>query len=269
MRLSVVIVCLFMFVCMSPVQADPVLDRVLKTKTLRCGYFAEPPFTFYDPNSGEFSGFAVELAQMIAKDLGLKIEWSEEIAFDTFGQDLQNGRYDMVCGSAFYHARAASTFYSMPYAYVPVHGYVLKDNKSFDRDFNGINWSKTRISGIEGGGGTRAVKKFIPEAELIILPQRSSIAEMLLQVQTKKTDIGFVIPTVFEEYNKNNPGKLKQAELGKPLYQYAVGFATPRGAHDFRQMINQQLQQYIASGELHALATKYDPKGLFKYPIKP
>ena len=250
-------------------HADAVLDRVLKSKTLRCGFFVEAPFTIYNPNTGAFSGLSVELAEMIAKDLGFKLEWSEEIAFDTFGQDMQNGRYDMVCAGIFTLPRAASMFYSMPYAYAPVHGYVVKGNTNFDKDFESIDWKDIKVSGIDGEGATAAVERLIPETELVTLPQRSTTAEMLLQVQTKKTDIGFVLPTVFEEYNKNNPGKLKQAEPGKPLYQYAVGFATPRSAHDFRQIINQQLQQYIASGELHELAAKYDPKGLFKYPQRP
>ncbi len=247
-------------------EKQTIYDRVMDTRTIRCGYFIEPPFTLQDPNTGEFSGLSVDLVNMIAGELGLKVEWTEQISFATFAQDLKNQRYDMVCGSVFIMARAGQMDYSQPYTHVPIHGYVRADDTRFDHDFSDIDWQETKISALDGEGATTAVQKILPEAQLQTLPALSNIAEMLLTVETGKTDIGFVLPSVYADYNKNNPGKLREAKLGKPLYTYAVSFGIAQGEHDFKAMINNMIEQLQVSGELETLIDKHDPEKLFGRP---
>ncbi len=242
---------------------ESVYERVMASKTIRCGYFIEPPFTVQNPNTGEFSGLSVDLINEIAKSHDLKVEWVEGISFATFPQDLQNNRYDMVCGSVFIMPRSGQTDYSQSYIHVPIHGYVRQNDTRFDKDFDIIDWNNIKISGLDGEGATAAVQKIIPQAKLDILPQLSNISEMLLTVQTGKTDIGFVLPTVYEDYNQSNPNKLRRAELNKPLYTYAVSFGIARGQNEFKNMINNAITQLRVSGELEQIINKHDPKKLF------
>ncbi len=62
---------------------ESVYDRVMRRRTLRCGYFEEVPFTNIDPNTNKKSGIAVELAETLAAQLDVKLEWTEAVNFGT------------------------------------------------------------------------------------------------------------------------------------------------------------------------------------------
>ena len=89
---------------------------------------------------------------------------------------------------------------------------------------------------------------------------------MLLTVSTGKSDIGFVLPSVFEDFDSANPGKLRKANLDKPLYTYEVSFGIAREQEAFKTLINNGLRQLQTSGELSVIFDKYDPRHHFNYP---
>lgn len=219
----------FVFGLTSQAQAESVYERVMRTRTIECGYFVEPPFTVRNEATGEFSGLSVDLINLIAKDLNLKVKWKEKISFATFPEDLNNNKYDMVCGSIFVLPRAGRMDYTNAYSYVSMLGYVRPDNNNFDKPFKDIDWSKVSISGLDGEGATTAAQKLLPEAKMQVLPQLSNISEMLLVVATGKADIGFVLPSVFEDFNKANPKKLRKAKLLAQVEQGKQPCCAPLG----------------------------------------
>jgi len=251
----------------TPAMAESVYDRVMRTGTIECGYFVEPPFTVRNEATGEFSGLTVDLIELIAKDLNLKVKWKEQISFATFPEDLNNNKYDMVCGSVFVLPRGGRMDYTNAYVYVSMLGYVRPENTMFDKPFQEVDWSKVSISGLDGEGATTAAQKLLPEAKMKILPQLSNISEMLLVVATGKADIGFVLPSVFKDFNNFNPGKLRKAGLDRPLSSYDVSFGIARGQEEFKALMNNALRQLTVSGELRALFEKHDSEGFFDYPI--
>ncbi|GEM_PF-7066169 len=266
MRYAFLIVLLTIFSFPAIAADKDVYDRVMKTGVIECGYFIEPPFTMKDEATGEYSGISVELIEQIAKDLGLKVKWKEQISFATFPQDLNNNRYDMVCGSIFVMPRAGAIDYTKAYSYASMYGYVKPEDTAFDKKFKDIDWSKVTIAGLDGEGATGAAQKLLPQARMNVLPQLSNISEMLLTVATGKSDIGFVLPSVFDDFNKANPNKLKKASLDKPLYTYEVTFGIAREQDAFKSMINNGIRQLSTSGELASIFEKYDPKHYFDYP---
>src|ERR1039458_10684502 len=70
-------------------------DRVLKRGVIRAGYAIYPPASFKDPNTGKISGICVDVLEEAAKNLGLKVEWTEEVPWGTMIEGLQNERYDI------------------------------------------------------------------------------------------------------------------------------------------------------------------------------
>ncbi len=247
-------------------KRETVFEKVMRTKTIECGYFVEPPFTIVNEVTGEPAGLSVDLIEIIASKLSLDVVWKEQINFGTFTEDLNTRRYDAVCGSILVLPRAGTIDYTQSYAYAPIYGYVKPDNTDFDQAFGDIDWSTKTVSGIDGEGATTIVQDTLPQAQLNVLPQNASVSEMLMAVDTNKADIGFAMPTVFENFKRNNPGKLRQAQLDRPLYTYAVSFGIARSAHDFKALLNNALTQLIVSGELQSLANKHDPQNYFTYP---
>lgn len=58
------------------VVKDVVWENIQKRKTIIVGTSPDwPPFEFLDPKTGQLTGFEVELIELIAARLGLKVEW--------------------------------------------------------------------------------------------------------------------------------------------------------------------------------------------------
>jgi polar amino acid transport system substrate-binding protein len=77
-------------------QAQALPERIAKAKTLKIGVNAiYPPMEYKDPDSGKLVGFDVDLANALAKELGVAIDWQES-AFDQLLPSLATGRIDMI-----------------------------------------------------------------------------------------------------------------------------------------------------------------------------
>lgn len=239
-----------------------VYDQVINSGILRCGYFSESPFTIIDPNTGKKSGIAVELAEKISDELGLKLEWVSAENFGAITEDLRNSRYDAICASLFNLPRAGRIDYTTPYAYVPVFAYTQKGRTEFDGRFDQLDWSKISVAGIDGEGATTIARKKIPNAKFVVLPPSSQIAEMLTSVVDKKADIGFVMPTVFKSFDKNNPNTLQKIASDKPFYVFNIAFGVKPNEPAFKNMLDFMIRNMIENGTMQELFKKYDPDGL-------
>jgi polar amino acid transport system substrate-binding protein len=75
--------------------AEPILDRVLRTKKVKVGVcFHMPPFGYID-EQGKWTGYEMELTREIVKRLGVEGDW-ERITPVTRGPMLQAGRVDFA-----------------------------------------------------------------------------------------------------------------------------------------------------------------------------
>lgn len=242
-------------------------ERVMSSKTLRCGYFEEAPFTVKDPNTGDMRGISVDLAKTIASELGLKVEWGVT-TFSTLTEDLRLNKFDAICASVFVLPRAGRVDYTLPYAYVPVKAYVNPDFIATASSLEQVNWNKTTIAGLDGEGATTAARKRLPQANYVVLPAMSSVSEMLTTVATDKADLAFVIPTVFADYERANPGKLVPLASALPLHVFPISFAVKVDEPALKNMLDMMIYGLQASGALASLVNQYDPNALL-YQVRP
>jgi cyclohexadienyl dehydratase len=252
-----------------PEKKPSVYERVISSGTLRCGFFEEAPFTIIDPNTGKKTGIAVELAEKIGSALGLKVEWVGATNFGTLVDDLKNDKYDAICGSLFSLPRGGRIDYTIPYTYVPVYAFTQAGRTEFDNKLDQLDWSKISVAGLDGEGGTTAARKKVPDAKFVILPQNMQIADMLTSVVNKKADMAFVMPTVFRNFDKTNPGVLVKIPSDKPFYVFTVTFGVKANEPAMKNMLDFMMRNLAAEGFLDDLFRKYDPDGLLFRPISP
>ena len=250
-------------------QANPsVYDRIMRTHTLRCGTFEEPPFTILDVNTNKRTGIAVELAERIAHDLNLKLEWVPISNFTTISEDLRLGRYDAICASVFNLPRAGTIDYTTQYIYVPVYAYTQAARANNFTDITKIDWHHTNVIGMDGEGATTIARQRLPQAKFTILPDMSSISEMLTSLADNKGDVAFVIPTVFANYDINNPGKLQKSP-GNAFHVFPVSFAIKPDEFALKDTFDTIIRNLMASGELDGIIHRYDPNQLLYRVAKP
>ena len=67
---------------------ETAFDRITKTNTLRCGYAIATPWLMMDMSTNKLTGVDVDVIDLIAKKIGLKIDWVEETGWGTAEQGL-------------------------------------------------------------------------------------------------------------------------------------------------------------------------------------
>lgn len=244
-------------------EKETVYDRVMRTGILRCGYFIEPPLTQQDLNKGTLEGVVVELTESLTKEMGLKVEWTEEINASTMIEGLNTGRYDALCASIWnITSRSYLMEHSVPYLYTPIGAYVRADDLRFDADyFEVARKAETKIVGIDGDGGFLIAKKSFPDSDYVLLPQFSSHAEMFLNLTANKGDIAFAILPIFKEYIDKNPRTIKNVAKEMPFNVLGNSFAFKKGEIGMKSMFDNAIMTYVNSGELDQIIDRWE-----KYP---
>lgn len=247
------------------ISTESAYERVMRTKTLRCGWFVEPPFINFDNNSGERNGIVIDIIEKFAKEYDLKVTWETISNFALMGEDLKQGKYDAICSSLINMPRGGLIDSVDAFAFVPTYAYVRSDETRFS-SLAELNDPAYIIAGQEGAAVTTVAREKFPKAQFDIIPS-AELSEMLANVVAKKADVTFMIPTFFEQFLKNNPGTLKPLDPSTPLQVFSFAFGVKPEEDGLKSLLNNSLQRMMISGELAAIYAKHDPEGLLMYPL--
>lgn len=144
-------------------QADE-MDDILKRGELRVAVQTQGAPVSFINKDGKQTGLAVELARMMAEDLGVNIVFQD---YDWKGliPALLSGKVDMIAADMTpTPQRAAQLLFSRPMFYEETVGVALKDSpytKWQDLNEKGLDIGSTQASSYSD-----AIKKFLPEATL-------------------------------------------------------------------------------------------------------
>jgi ABC-type amino acid transport substrate-binding protein len=219
-------------------------ERVMRTGVLRCGYATWPPNVMVDTKTGKVAGIIPDLVEYAAKSVNLKVEWVQEVSWATFPQDLKNERYDAMCAGAWAVKETANLLaYTRPLFYNAVYAFVRVDDTRFDQGFDELNDPKYTLSGVDAAMSSVIAVNDFPKAKLNSFPQMSEPSQILMDVMYKKSDITFVEGSLFIEFDRENPGKLRPVTwvpyrtFATPLI--AVSIKDPRLATMFDTIVGE------------------------------
>jgi ABC-type amino acid transport substrate-binding protein len=123
----------------------------MRTGVIRCAYFVVPPEFNKDPNTGKLSGIGYEVTESVAKLLGLRVDWVEEVGFGEMVAGFDAGRYDAVCSSVFNRAPLArQADFTTLFMYTPVGIFVRADDHRFDKNVAAINDQSVTVASLDG-----------------------------------------------------------------------------------------------------------------------
>jgi polar amino acid transport system substrate-binding protein len=265
-RLIVVAICLSVLLsaCTSSssvqtLKKESLYDRVVRTGKIRCAYVVYNPACLKDPNTGKLSGIGIDTLEMVAKKLGLTLEWVEEVGWGSMLEGLQTGRYDMIATTIWTNAnRAKLVGFSKPLFYSPIFAYGRKGDNRFRNHLDLINSEKVKIATVDGETGQVIADADFPNAKRLSLPQMSDISQDLLNVATNKADVSFAEPCIAERYLRNNPGTIQNIDPDHPIRVFPNCWMFNRGEFEFKSMIDTVLDEVINSGALDKIIGKYE-----------
>ncbi|MBI1326982.1 MAG: transporter substrate-binding domain-containing protein [Alphaproteobacteria bacterium] len=249
----------------SPAQHDggTAYDRVMKTGVLRCGYFVLDGYLHKDMESGALGGPAYEIIEALAKIISVKVEWVQEAAFASIGEDLKQGRYDMMCAPLLPNGpRSRVMAMSRPVWWQPLTIWLNKDDARLSDTPEWLNAPETKFSVIDGTGFPTVVSSFYPQAGMVALPEMTAISEMFLELTGRKVDALLMMHYPAVKYAARNDGAIVQY-TNRIVSYLPYRFAWAKGDQKMAEMVDIALEELVYTGVINNILDKYDPEGIF------
>jgi ABC-type amino acid transport substrate-binding protein len=246
----------------APAMAETSYERVMRTRTIRCGYVPYAPAVIIDPNTKKFSGIIPEVMEEAARLLNMKVEWTMELTWGTTVDAVRTGKVDAICIGFWENpAEGQYMFFSRPLYYSPVHAYVRKDDHRFDKDLNLINDPKVTIINTDGEMSGIIARQDFPKAKLYSLPNSAEASEQMLGIITKKADVSFYEAWTAEDFMAKHPGTLRNITADKPMRVFADTIALPMDDIRLKMMLDAAFNQIVSSGHMDRIIAHHE-----KYP---
>jgi polar amino acid transport system substrate-binding protein len=237
-----------------------VYDRVMKSGTIRAAYLSYPPACMKDTKTGKLSGIFVETLEKAAENVGLKVEWTEEVGWGSQIEGLQADRYDIIGSPVWANpTRGKVAGLSIPVYYSGIGIYVRQNENRFTSDYNTINSSNVKIATIDGETGDLIARSQFPQAQRNSLPQTTDISQLFLELTGNKADVMFAEPYFAYQFLQSNPNSVKNIATDKPIRTLGNVYMFKRDQGEFKQMLDVAIEDLINSGYVDQLINKYEP----------
>jgi len=160
------------------------INKIRDRGALRvAGILNEDPYFNKDPRTGEWRGFAIDMARDIAENLGVKLEvvessWGNSIL------DVQSGKVDLALALTALPKRALSVFFTAPTYF---NSFVVVSPKA---EMKGLTWKalndpKYTFSVDLGSSQDLIATQYLPKAKVLRFKTRD---EAIIAVATGKAD---------------------------------------------------------------------------------
>jgi glutamate transport system substrate-binding protein len=206
--------------------------------------YDQPGFGLQNPQTDEPEGFDVEIAKIIAGELGIaadKIKWVEAVSANR-EQFIQNGDVDMVVATyTINDERKQLIDFAGPYYVAGQDIMVAKDNPEGIKGPDDLAGKK--VCSVEGSTPAQNIRDNYPDAKLTLFDVYSKCADALGNGQVDAVTTDNVILTGLVAASDGD------FELvGNPFTEEPYGIGVEKGDDDFRNFINDVLEQSFEDG---------------------
>lgn len=246
---------------------ESALERVLRTNTLRCGYYNFPPMmVMYDDNGKpSHKGFSNDMMEAIAQKTGLKIEWAEEITFSSWPESLQAGRIDAVCTPVWPDAALGrAALFTKPMFYSTLSPMVRADDARFADDIDRLNAEDVTFVVQDGNSITPLTKQLFPKAKILAVAANVDGPSIIQNIVTKKADAILLDLNGVLEYNKRSEQKMRLVANDRPVKYQPFVMAVARQAPDLREFLDNAIDDLKINRSIDYMLGQWEAEpGLF------
>jgi ABC-type amino acid transport substrate-binding protein len=229
-------------------QAPTADYKLIKPGTLIVGMNLQYKPQMYLDSKGQPAGYDVVLLKALAKDLKLKLK-IENLDFNGLIPGLVAKKFDMVSvGLSATPERKKAVSFSR--AYVPYAQILaIRSGDTTPATIAAWNDSSKTITSLQGSTAEQLVQKTFPNATSRSFPDQNAA---FLEVATGRADAIVVENYLLAQFNKSNPGKLKQAAFKKPLHVEYGSWAVQKGNTGLVKVLNSFICKVQGNGKLAA-----------------
>ena len=211
------------------------------------------PMSYLDPESGEYAGFDAALAEDLAKDLGVKLEYVKT-SWPTLMEDTLAGKFDLaLCGVTVTDARKEQALMSDGYLGNGKTVLCRKEDAEKYTSLSAIDRPEVRVMENPGGLNEKFARENLPNATLIIHNVNQEIPGL---IAAGEADV--MITEIMEAgYYVGQDDRLAAPLIYEPFTNGQLGALMPKGSEALLSYVNGFLAREKESGRIDELADAY------------
>ena len=256
MTVLFLILCLLQLPCFAvtpfEIYEASTLNQIIKRNKLIVGMEVKFfPFEYAD-TQGKPIGFDVDIATLMAKELGVEIE-IKDMEFSGLIPALQGGKIDMIIsGMTRTLARARTVTFSDPYFETGLCALISKKKAPDVTDINQLNEPGRIIAVKLGTTGDIVTARMFPKAQVNRFKEET---ECVLEVVAGRADAFLYDQLSINKHQKQNPETT--TAILKPFTYEPYAMAIRSGDFDFMTWMDLFLETIRADGRYQELYQKY------------
>lgn len=255
---------LFFIALAIPVNGQKTLTKILKNGEIRIGLTGNQPPYNMKSKSGELMGFEVDLANILANSIGVKLT-TVEMPFSELLPALEAGKIDAVMsGMTVTSERSVKALFAGPYT---VSGKSILAKSSVLAKLKGTeeaNNEAYKITCLKGSTSEDFVRKYMPKAQSIPVNNYDEGIAMILndQADAMVADYPICVITIMRNQGKD------LVTLEGPLNIEPIGIALPANDLHFHTLIENYLQAFNLAGALKVIDNKWLEDGSWLFSME-
>lgn len=207
-----------------------------------------PPMEFRD-DKNNLVGFDVDLANAVAKKIGVKVEWVPT-AWDGIFLALQAKKFDLIHSSVSITADREKTYiFTKPYIYGGNTIFLKKDNTTI----KSADDLKGKVVGCQVGTTAQDVLAKITGIKEV--KKYNGMTEAFMELQNGRVEAVVSDPQVGGYYMQKDPGKYKKIE--NMLNKEPLGIIFRKNDKALRDAYQKALDELKADGTMSKLSLKW------------
>ncbi len=211
------------------------------------------PMSFRDPATGKYVGFDAALAEELARDLGVKLEYVPT-TWPTLMRDTLERKFDLaLCGITITPERRRLALMSDGYLDNGKTVLCRAEDAGRYTALAAIDRPEVRVMENPGGLNEKFARKHLPHATLVIHPVNEEIPAL---VAAGKADV--MITEIMEAaYYRSRDRRLAAPLLHAPFTRGQLGALFPPGSETLLEYVNGFFARKRRSGKLEAWKSLY------------
>jgi cystine transport system substrate-binding protein len=208
-----------------------------------------PPFTFHEAGGGELTGYDVEVAEAVADELGVEVEF-QETQWDAIFAGLEAGRFDMIANQvSITPEREQDYAFSMPY--------------TFSKGVIVVNEGDTSISSFEDLEGRTTAQSLTSNWNELAEQSGANVenvegwAQSVALLQQGRVDATINDELTFFDYENAEGGDTGLEIAAETDEEARNAFAFRAGSDDLVDAVDEALAQLRKDGTLTEISEKY------------
>jgi ABC-type amino acid transport substrate-binding protein len=215
-----------------------VLTKIKKDGVLKVCYGQLSPESYKDPKTGQWMGVQVDLVQLLADWMKIKVE-KVEVTWDVAVTALSRGDCDLMSALIYNAPRAMQVNYIRSFFSKPVDALIAKENPKNLKQPSDLNDPNVKVAVMLGSREHEAVTRLFPKAT--VLAQRvTSEAQVIDFVKRGDADAA-ILPVISIKWWLDIP---ENAKFGKaafpdaPFGKAPFGWAVRYGDSDWKDFLD-------------------------------